>query len=82
VNDHLLNFTKSFRNQLFNQIYESLGMMPSDAPIIVMNYFSVIPDVSISRAFDSHINMQWILFPMYLFRNFLKDILQNKSQVK
>lgn len=70
---HLLSFTRSFRNRLFNQIYESLGMQTDLAPEIPMKTFSISPDISISRAFDSHIDTLWFLIPMGLLRKYFMN---------
>ncbi len=71
--DHLLNFTRSFRNKLFNKLYESLGMSQEDAPSITINDFTIVPDINISRAFDSHIDLLWFLIPMKIFRKYFRN---------
>jgi hypothetical protein len=71
---HLSFYLKSFRERLNENIEKVLSVHISaenwDVNINGINK----PDVLISRTFDSHIDLLWFFFPMFLFRNFFKKI--------
>ena len=65
---HLSFYLKSFRQRLNENISKSLGitMQSEDWGELVFDIRR--PDISISRAFDFHLDMFWFLFPMFIFR--------------
>jgi hypothetical protein len=69
VKKHLSFHLKSFRERLRDNLARVLGIqMQSEQWEITVGAFKK-PDVSISRSFDSHLDMFWFLFPMFLFRS-------------
>jgi len=60
-------FAAAFRNGLREQIEKTLGIiMPFEDPEIPPAKLHK-PDISITRTFDSHIDLLWFLIPMTLF---------------
>ena len=68
VKKHLAFYVKSFRERLSHNLEQVLGVITQlenfEINIGEMNR----PDISVSRTFDSHIDMLWFLFPMVIFR--------------
>lgn len=71
---HLSFYLKSFRERLNENIERVLSVhINAENWEIAINGINK-PDVSISRTFDSHIDLLWFFFPMFLFRKFFKKI--------
>jgi GTP-binding protein EngB required for normal cell division len=72
INSHFSFYTKSLKERLSENIYTVLGIKlakeewrPEFKPLKQ-------PDISVYRVFDSHIELLWFLFPMFLFRKIFR----------
>ncbi|HOT47069.1 MAG TPA: dynamin family protein [Spirochaetota bacterium] len=65
---HLSFYLKSFRQRLNENISKSLGISMHSEEWGELVFDIRRPDISISRAFDFHLDMFWFLFPMFIFR--------------
>ena len=70
--NHLTFYLKSFRERLNHNLEQALGVQAKLEALEVVADEIKKPDISISRTFDSHIEMFWFLFPMFLFRNIFR----------
>lgn len=72
VKKHLAFDLKSFRERLGDNLSRALGVeMKAEEWEIIVGDFKK-PDISISRSFDSHLDLLWFMFPMFIFRNVFK----------
>jgi GTPase Era involved in 16S rRNA processing len=71
---HLSFYLKSFRERLNENIERVLSVHIKARDWEITINETGKPDISISRTFDSHIDLLWFLFPMFLFRKFFKKI--------
>ncbi|NPV89568.1 MAG: hypothetical protein HPY50_02175 [Firmicutes bacterium] len=69
VRKHLAFYLKSFRERLSHNLEEVLGVQLKLEDWEINLRELKRPDISISRSFDSHLDMLWFLFPMFIFRN-------------
>jgi len=67
VKKHLSFYLKSFRERLSNNLEQVLGIQVNLEQLEVTVGELKKPDISISRSFDSHLDMFWFLFPMFIF---------------
>jgi GTP-binding protein EngB required for normal cell division len=65
---HLSFYLKSFRRRLNDNISKSLGITIQSEDWGELVFDIRRPDISISRAFDFHLDMFWFLFPMFIFK--------------
>jgi len=72
VKKHLAFYLKSFRERLSHNLEQALGVQPQFEQWEINIGELERPDISISRTFDSHLDMLWFLFPMSLFRNLFR----------
>jgi len=68
VKKHLSFYLKSFRERLSHNLLEVLGVEAKIEELDITVGDLKKPDISISRSFDSHLDLLWFLFPMFLFR--------------
>ncbi len=65
---HITNYCNAFRDRLNHNLQKVLGVtMPDDTFIMEPDPVEK-PDILTSWAFESHIDLIWFLFPMFLFR--------------
>ncbi len=79
VSTHLTEYLKGFRERIDVNMKKVLGVTLPDEKIEVEVEFMKKANISVSWAFESHIDMLWFLIPMPLLRNrfkkyFLKQI--------
>ncbi len=72
VKKHLAFYLKSFRERLSHNLEQVLGVQPQMEQWEINIGELERPDISISRAFDSHMDLLWFLFPMVIFRNIFR----------
>ena len=73
INSHFSFYTRHLKERLSENIFRVLGMKlaveewnPEFQPLKQ-------PDISVYRIFDSHIELLWFLFPMFIFRKIFKN---------
>lgn len=72
VKNHLAHYLKSFRGRLNENLKQALGVeMRSENWEIALPEIKG-PSISVSRTFDSHLDMLWFLFPMFIYRGLFK----------
>jgi len=83
LKDHLANYSYSFCKRLNDNIQKALGIEISTEDI-EFEEDEIIPDISIIRAFNIRFELLWFLFPMFIFRNVIKNkfINQINSEVE
>lgn len=69
VKKHLSFYLKSFRERLNDNLTRVLGIQMHPEQWEIAAGTMKKPDINISRAFDSHLDLLWFLFPMVIFRN-------------
>ncbi|NMC27631.1 MAG: hypothetical protein GYA42_05730 [Syntrophomonadaceae bacterium] len=69
VKKHLAFYLKSFRERLSYNLEQVLGVKPQMEQWEINIGELERPDISVSRTFDSHLDMLWFLFPMTIFGN-------------
>jgi len=72
INAHFSFFTKSLKERLSQNIYKVLGIKLSQEEWKPEYKPLKQPDISVYRVFDSHIELLWFLFPMFIFRNIFR----------
>lgn len=72
VKRHLAFYLKSFRERLNENLDRVLGVQMKPEEWVVAVGEIKKPDISISRAFDFHLDTLWFLFPMFIFRNIFR----------
>ncbi|WP_172674154.1 dynamin family protein [Syntrophomonas palmitatica] len=65
---HLTFYLKSFRERLSHNLEQVLGIKANLAALDISVDEIKKPSISISRAFDFHLDMLWFFFPMFIFR--------------
>lgn len=74
VQKHLSFYLKSFREKLSQNVNRALGVkLQAEKWNINIRNFS-IPDISISRTFEFHLDLLWFLFPMFIFRGVFQRV--------
>ncbi|MEA4924195.1 MAG: dynamin family protein [Syntrophomonadaceae bacterium] len=72
VKKHLAFYLKSFRERLSHNVEQVLGTnLQLEQWEITVGELKK-PDISISRTFDSHIDLLWFIFPMFLWGRLFK----------
>lgn len=68
INQHYSLYTQHFKNRLSDNVFNTLGIKltseswaPEYSPLKK-------PDISVYRVFDSHIELLWFMFPMFIFK--------------
>ncbi|NPV93252.1 MAG: hypothetical protein HPY50_21025 [Firmicutes bacterium] len=69
VRKHLSFYLRSFRERLSHNLEQVLGVQLKLEDWEIDLRELKRPDISISRSFDSHLDLLWFLFPMFIFRN-------------
>ncbi len=69
---HLNHYLNSFRERLNRNLQKVLGVTLPDDPFEVEIKRMEKANISVSWAFESHIDLLWFLIPMPLFRNTFK----------
>ena len=72
INAHFSFFTKSLKERLSENIYTVLGIKLSKEEWKPEYKPLKQPDISVYRVFDSHIELLWFFFPMFIFRNIFR----------
>ena len=72
VKKHLAFYVKSFRERMSHNLDQVLGVVTQLENFEISIGEMKRPDISISRTFDSHLDMLWFLFPMIIFRGVFK----------
>lgn len=80
VQKHLSFYLKSFRERINSNLERALGVRMKTENWDIMLREVRKPDISVSRSFDFHLDMLWILFPMFIFRNIFREYF--KSQIR
>ncbi len=68
--NHFETYSKSFKQRLSDNIFKILAVKISEQNLKIENNEIKTPNISISRSFDTHIDLLWFLFPMFLFKKF------------
>ncbi|MCR4399310.1 MAG: dynamin family protein, partial [Syntrophomonadaceae bacterium] len=68
VRKHLTFYLRSFRERLGHNLLQVLGVQMKGEEWDISLRELRKPDISISRSFESHLDMLWFLFPMFIFR--------------
>ncbi len=69
LKQHLTFYLKSFRERLSHNLEQVLGIKANLENLDIAVNEIKRPSISISRAFDFHLDMLWFLFPMFIFRD-------------
>ncbi len=70
---HFNNYCQLFRERLNHNLEKILGIsMPDDDFKVKIDQVKK-PDIMVSWAFESHIDLLWFLIPMFLFRNYFHN---------
>jgi len=72
INAHFSFYTKSLKERLSQNINTVLGIKLSDEEWKPEYKPLKQPDISVYRVFDSHIELLWFLFPMFIFKNIFR----------
>ncbi|MDD3363350.1 MAG: dynamin family protein [Syntrophomonas sp.] len=72
VKKHLAFYLKSFRERLSHNLEQVLGVQPQLEQWEINIGELERPDISVSRAFDFHLDLLWFLFPMVFLRNIFR----------
>lgn len=66
---HFERYVRAFRDRLDTQLLETLSVKLPPQAFDLRNEGPVTPDISVSRVFDTPVDLWWFLFPMALFRS-------------
>ncbi|HML37166.1 MAG TPA: dynamin family protein [Bacillota bacterium] len=66
---HLTFYLKSFRERLSDNLERALGVPMKPEEFTFSLGEMKRPDISVGRSFDFHLDLLWIFFPMFLFKN-------------
>lgn len=69
---HLSFYLKSFRERLSHNLEQVLGVKARLENFDITMGEIKKPDILIGRAFDSHIDLLWLFFPWFIFKNIFR----------
>ncbi len=69
---HLSFYLKSFRERLSHNLEQVLGISARLETLDISIGEVKKPDIAVSRVFDSHLDLLWFLFPMFIFKNIFR----------
>ncbi len=68
INQHYSLYTHHFKNRLSDNVFRTLGIKLTTESWTPEYHPLKKTDVSVYRPFDSHIELLWFMFPMFIFK--------------